>query len=1195
MDTESQLTTPHPEATQVSLSPSSTDRRKSGRTTRRPELFSQRYSDATGSKRKRDPSNPDNDDDDVDDDQDLSESESDDPNDDEPDEEELRERKLAARKASRKAVSGSKPKSRSAKKPRVAGHGVGSRLALRPAINGKKSSRQPRVRDSLAVGEKGLFAEVFGKGRDADTTAADWLTQYRSNSSEAIKSLVEFVLRCAGINFEVPVDEIDDENAITGCVEEMQELYKRNGISEYPLISRSRKYRAFQPVLEDFFQALFQTFHHSSVLYDDPSLYENISRWIAVLSASLCRPFRHTATVIFVAIMNTLCDIAQQLMTLVSTSRKQLENETKKKSVNKGRVAAIESAIEEGENKLQKVDYCVADGVKVIFYHRYRDVDAHIRSISMAALGHWIRAYREHFMDGEYLRILGWILSDPSVEVRSVVLHQLISLFADKANIGGLHPFTSRFRKRVVEVAAFDADVGVRASAIELARYMRDAELLQPADIDTIGKLVFDAEARIRKAAGGFFTSNVEDVFDSMMKEVSDDADDLLGEEDEDDFGSPKRSWVKFKCLVDILGAYDESADESQQDQDIIAPRDALSGASADSRFMLATEAIYPHLSDLSQWQSLAGYLLYDHSQIEDDPSEDDIAGTVRKLYKLQEGQEAILLEVLCCAVKLRVLEVAKLNTDRRGRKAKALIEKIPELQEEIAHNLAQIIPQLLNKFGSVPEAASTVLRLEHLVDLDKIQDIQKDATAYISLLNDINKQFLTHSDQDVLAEASVAFVHARSSDDMRDALDSKIQELWEDMADTLNTLYQKKDVSEGRSVPTSTLNDLTNTVARISNLASVTDCIQALESVPTRSKGKRKDSSECPFNVLMHLAKRGLRKDEDDEETAAAETELVTSSIRTLLLYFMWKVQSLTRALNAGNANLNTAYFEALTKSRETFVATLVAIMKKRPNLDDIRFVATTTLLDLQTLFGTLRHAGQMASNDEDVLFQKQSLIHEITGDVQSLISKIHGVAERTFSRKIRIHVEPAHDDEPLSDSDEEVGPTGEANAVNEAIMNERLRSAVVAEQRLCELTGKIVLAIIARIIDASGPQSGQLKKKLSKHKSHLGRNYQEVIAIMAEPKPKRVRSGQSKGKQPAAKDPSSPTKRPENSKSAERVDDVDDADEPEEHSHIEEDGEDDLRARGLVENDDMDRENEDDVDDLAPPVSDEDEVMGD
>ena len=1011
------------------------------------------------------------------------------------------------------------------------------------------------------------------------------------------------MLRCTGTDLEIDTSEVEDVDNAPTRIDDLQTQYHQLGISEYPLISKAKKFRAFQPVLEEFFAALVQTLHHSSVLYSDENLFENIQIWISALSTSSCRPFRHTSTVISLAIMNTLCDVARETMTSVSTSRKQVESEKKKKSVNQGRVDAIQTSVEEGEKKLEMVDEFLKDGVNIVFVHRYRDIDPRIRCECMSALGQWIRNYREYFFEGQFLRYLGWILSDPVAQTRVVVVEQLRTLYENKDNIAGLRSFTERFRQRMVEMAAQDADVVVRASAVELLDLIRDAGLIEPGDVDVVGRLVFDAEPRVRKAAGRFFVANVHDVFDSTTEELGDEINELFGDEDEDDFASPKRSWVKFKCLVDMLQSYDSQENDQKPDRLVVTSRDALSGTSIDSRSVLATEAIYPHLEELAQWQSLAGYLLYDHSQIAE-ATDDDAAGTVRSLYKMEEGQEVILLEVLCCVVKLRVVDVSKSDIDKRGRKVKALTEKIPELQEEIAHNLAQIIPQLLNKFGSVPEAASAVLRLEHLVDLDKIQDLQKDATAYTALLNDINKQFLTHSDQDVLTEASVAFLHAKSSDDMKEALESKVQELWDDIIDALSTLSQNEEVQDESSLPSGTLTELINTVTRVSNLASVTDCTQILETAPSsRSKGKKKSTLEAPFNTLIHLAKRGLRGQEEDEDAAKAETELVINSIRTLLFFFMWKVQSLATALNAGKVSFTTAYFEALAKSRGVFAETLVSIMQKRTSLDDIRFTATTSLLDLQTLFGTLRHAGQTAENDEDTLTQTQGLVHEINTDTQKLIAKIHGIAERTYAKKIRKPLEPAEDDLPTSDEDVEKEPSddeeNESNADEdeESVDSERLRSTILAEQRLCELTGKIVLAIIGRVIDASGSQQGQLKKKLVQHKSRLGPNYREVLSFLGERKP-RGGTGSRNVKSKKTAGTKNGNAGSNEQKSAERIEDdeEDEEDGAAGRNEMEEDEEEDLRAKELVEDENADQENGDEDDNnTAAPDPDEDEVMGD
>lgn len=140
------------------------DRRKSGRATRRPDTFSQsthsaKKNSASGKRKRGDPQDVEDDDDDEDDE---SDSESDDAGDDEADEEELREKRRGARKAGPKKAAPKKG-SRAAKKPKVAGNGVGRQLAFRPATNGRlpaaRAPRKPKARPSLVSGEHGFFGE----------------------------------------------------------------------------------------------------------------------------------------------------------------------------------------------------------------------------------------------------------------------------------------------------------------------------------------------------------------------------------------------------------------------------------------------------------------------------------------------------------------------------------------------------------------------------------------------------------------------------------------------------------------------------------------------------------------------------------------------------------------------------------------------------------------------------------------------------------------------------------------------------------------------------------------------------------------------------------------------------------------------------------------------------------------------------
>lgn len=168
MEDESRPSSSQADMTQEPTSTQATDRRKSGRTTRKPELLSQSYTDGTGSKRKRDAAGEDGDDASEEEDQEVDDASESESNEEDADEEELREKRRAARKKSTKKASTTpktKAKSRTTKKVKVAGNGIGGQLALRPAAaNGKRTvsrPRKPKVRPSLAAGERGLYGMLL--------------------------------------------------------------------------------------------------------------------------------------------------------------------------------------------------------------------------------------------------------------------------------------------------------------------------------------------------------------------------------------------------------------------------------------------------------------------------------------------------------------------------------------------------------------------------------------------------------------------------------------------------------------------------------------------------------------------------------------------------------------------------------------------------------------------------------------------------------------------------------------------------------------------------------------------------------------------------------------------------------------------------------------------------------------------------
>ncbi|PGH13269.1 hypothetical protein AJ80_06379 [Polytolypa hystricis UAMH7299] len=1214
------------EPTPISGDEDSANRRRSGRAKRKPELYStQDYNpNRAPTKRKRALPQGESDDDASELDEDEGEGEIDaeleeeedeeESSEGEADEEELKERRRAARKAA-----GRKPKEQknskakhTAKKAKIS-NGVPTELALRPAVNGerpKSKSKKPRPRPSGFTDEEGLYAEVFARGHTTEAAAAEWLTKYEHHNINAMADLVNFVLRCSGTDLKVEASDIEDVDNVANRLNDLQEEYQAENITEYPLISKTKKFRSFQSVVTEFFDSLIKTLHSSSVLYSDAALIENIQVWVSSMSSAPIRPFRHTATIVSLAIVTTLCNVAREVTSTLSNTRKQLEAEKKKRSANKGRIGAMQDKVQEAEKKLGIIDDIVKDSFDTVFVHRYRDVDPKIRAECMGSLGNWIHTYRESFFEGQYLRYLGWVLSDTAAQTRAVVINQLHRLFKNKDNIAGLRGFTERFRPRIVEMATRDAEPSVRAAAVELLDLVRDAGLLEPDDIDSIGRLVFDTEARVRKAAGKFFVANIQDVYDTLTESLDEEMNEyFVDDEDDDNFETPKRTWIKFKCLADILQVYDGQEAEIQAEaEEGPSSRSSLVGCRVDSRFVLATEAIYPHLEDLQQWENLAGYLLYDHSQIQAPSSEDDAANTMKNMFRLEEGQEGILLEVLGCSVKLHIVDVSKSDADKRGRKTKLLVERMEARQESTAHNLSQLIPRLLNKFGAVPEAASAILRLEHLVDLDLIQDLQKDAAAYSDIISNVNKQFLTHSHQGVLAEATVAFLHARTSDELKEAMENKVQELWDDTLDALRTLSSTKG-KDTSNLSVNTLKGLTNTVMRVSNLASVSDCTALLESIPRTTSKKQKSSPEPIIDILLELAKRGLRDADADEEVEDLERELLTHTFKTLLVYFMWKVQATTAALSSGTTSLDDEYFESLSGRRDSFVAVLTAIMQGRTGVDPVRLAGTTTLLDLQTVFGTLRNAGMSGKNmapipDDDIAFQVHGLVQETAPETQTLISHIHDAAEKAFAKKSRRKLEPLEDDAPMdsqSDIESILSDDEDEDADNDdSLAAHRARTVLLAERRLCELTGKIVLAIIGGVVDASGSQRGKLRKKILRNKTRLGQNYKEVLAYLDNAKQpankRRIPRPNGVAAPATASGAVNGNKANSKAKSAERIEDSDEDEGP---SHIEEDEVEDLQARELMDEDEgeeAERAGSGDESDLSPPPDDiEDDIMGD
>ncbi|KAI4112046.1 MAG: hypothetical protein LQ339_000053 [Xanthoria mediterranea] len=1020
-----------------------------------------------------------------------------------PDEEEMKEK----RRKSRSKKSTEKP---AAKKPKTAKL-QSTTLPVRPAVNGVKKPpkpRRPRPQALAAISdqETGLFAEIFAHGHTVDAVAAEWITRYNEHNANAMCELINFVLKCTGCDLEVDVHDIEDPDNAQSKLEDLLKEYQAKNIPEYPLISKNKAYASFRTTLTAFFFALISTAHAAGVLYTDLALLENIEVWVMTMSSASIRPFRHTATVISLAMESALCSVYSSLADNTAKTVRQKEGEQKKKSVNKERIASLQKKAAEEERRSAVVDGMMENIFTAVYVHRYRDVDPKIRVDCVTALGGWITAAPDKFFTSAYLRYLGWVLSDVSAPTRAEVIKQLSKLYKRKDDVARLRAFTEKFSPRFVEMATRDADPNIRAAVIGMLDLVRDTGLLEPNDIDSIGRLIFDSEQRVRKAVAGFFAKNINDSYDAVIEDLGGEEGlaEAIGEEDPEDFDMPRRAWLKFKCLAENLQSYSSEGDDGDAASSLPETIAVFPGSVVESRFALAARAVYDGVPEVKDWEVLAGYLLYDNSAATSNGNASESPEMLfRKTCLLNGYEEILLLEVLKESVKQRLLEAVDSETEKKSKRSKVRVEEVREIQESIALHLAQVIPQLLRRFGANPTTAAVVLQLEHVLNLEIFEELRQDSTTYASLLDDINKQFLSHVDHGVLAEASNAILHARSYEDLEEVTEGKIQELWSDTISTLRTLVGSRKSGE------TDFTGLCNTVTRISNLASIADCTSIFETEERSNSKKSNAATAQPAHILTQLVQDEYA--DIDDEAQEQRDEIITGAIKALVFYHMWIARSLKTSLAANMATLKLPDWHL-------FASALLSLMQSRSGTDPVRLAATGAYLDIHSLFASLKSitsrsddqsTKQMATPPNKQIQQRSngddgqpSLSRPISPEAQSLILSVFVVTEKQYARRSRRKLEAASDDAIDSAPEDPESEIEDDEDEDEGTSSEQIRTQqLLAEKQLCELAGKMVLAVLGHVLDDEGQK---VRRRLLRNRMRLGANFREVLAYLDEPKAK-------------------------------------------------------------------------------------------
>ena len=971
--------------------------------------------------------------------------------------------------------------------------------------------------------------------------ATDWLNRFKDYESRAVADLFNFILKCAGCDHKIESDDVEDPDHFTDRLGEIQEEYQAQGITEYPLIAKSKTSHAFRDLFTGLLEAIVHALAKSNILFRDSTVMEVINAWLGSMSSAGSRPFRHTATVASLAIVDGLSEAAKDIVENCAKIQRQAEGEKKKSRVNKARVSELEKNVKQATQRQKTLVGLMNDWFDTVFVHRYRDVDPRIRVDCAQALGGWILTYPDLFFEGQYLRYLGWVLSDTNASTRHEVVKALIKLYKDKDRQSGLRTFTERFRPRMIEMASRDHDPAVRAEAVLLLDLLRDAGFLEADDIDSIGRLIFDSEIRVRKAVVKFFIANINDLYETKIVELGgqEGLDEVLEAlAGGDDFENPRIEWLKLKCLAEMLQTYDalDQTEPTNMSEVPLTDSYLLIAAGMESRFSLAADVLYDNFEDLENWELLAGYLLIDHSQTaEQNGATTDVETLFKQQCKLSEEEEILLLEILHTAVRRRLTQTVNAISDSKAKKlSKKQREEAEESQDQAARHLALLIPRLLKKFGDSPQAATAVLRLGQVLDLEIFQELRQDLTSYSALLDDFKKQFVAHGEPNVVEEASRALLHAKTFEDLDEVTGEKLQSLWEHEVHALNKLAKDQDLSSRGNLQETVLTALSNTILRIRSLCKTSNPTEHLEATPpASSRSKKARSAEPAVASILSIVDRGMPKAGLDADTDMQEDALVLNACEIINFYFMWKVQNF-RSLVTSTGSVPFSQLELVADYHDRFVDSLTLVLRERSGADDLRLSLANTLLDVFVTFSTLVHAkpgrliasqGRRQVEDADPPDAYLSLALEVPRKTQGLLLQILAAAEKAFAKRTKRTLEEDDiEDEPV-DPDEDPRSEDEGDDVDmtEGGREQRMAQTLLAEQKLCALAGRIVLALWAGVLDGKteGAKNEEgvslVEMRLKRNYKRLGPNFKAIIDQFEANKPgaqKRKAAAKAKSK---------------------------------------------------------------------------------
>ena len=173
------------------------------------------------------------------------------------------------------------------------------------------------------------------------------------------------------------------------------------------------------------------------------------------------------------AVTTAILSLGRGLIQYVKHLQKRMEDTKRQVSgANTGssRYEALTSLLEKLQRDVDRarssLENIILNGV---FLHRYRDAAAQVRKVCIESLGVYIKELPDNFLENQWLKYLGWMLSDKDAHVRRSAAHAIGQLIPgnqendkDKSGIvtaeflvertEALQPFVTKFTTRLIDL-----------------------------------------------------------------------------------------------------------------------------------------------------------------------------------------------------------------------------------------------------------------------------------------------------------------------------------------------------------------------------------------------------------------------------------------------------------------------------------------------------------------------------------------------------------------------------------------------------------------------------------------------------------------------------------------------------------------------------------------------------------------------